>query len=134
MTDRDDQTRFQIQLPGFELSIAGERADVERLYHLVSQDIVPLLSPGRQPLTPAKAPRQPPTYTWVYSCTDFYSKVYAVDDEQLRAGLLGRFVDPKRLRRIYVARDDSDLFTRLAGTQTTLWAEFTESGRRHFQQ
>jgi hypothetical protein len=136
MSDNDSPTRFTLDLPGFQLDISGDRAFVEELYHRVSLDILPLIFPNHPaPRSPARAQaaRRAKGYTWVYGVTQYYSKVYAVSDDELRAGLLGPYLDPGQVRRIYVARDDHDLFTSLAGGQKTLWAEFTAEGRSRFQ-
>lgn len=130
-------TRFKLDLPGFELEIAGEQRFVEDLYRQISQELIPLVLPaqrdenGLEDTAVIRAPHL--GYTWVYGVTDFYSKVYAVSDAELASGLLGAYLKPSRLRRIYVARDHNDLFTQLAGEQKTLWAEFTPAGRERFQ-
>ena len=138
MSDHKSPTRFSLDLPGFELEITGDRAFVEELYHRVSQDVLPLVfhdHTDEQATVVKASPTGEPAagYTWVYGVTQYYNKVYAVSDEELRTGVLGPFVVPSRLRRIYVDRDDSDLFTSLAGSQKTLWAEFTPEGRDRFQ-
>jgi hypothetical protein len=132
----DRLTRFKLDLPGFELEITGEQRCVEDLYRQISQDLIPLVqprAPGPDGLEDTAVIRAHTGYTWVYGVTDYYSKVYAVADAELAAGLLGSHIQPSRLRRIYVARDDDDLFTKLAGEQKTLWAEFTPAGRARFQ-
>jgi hypothetical protein len=139
MTDNDSPTRFNLELPGLRINISGEKAFVEELYYALSHDLLPLFLAG-QGATPTPTPQPTPnetsdkdTYSWVYRCSEFFNKVYAVNDQQLRAGILGSCVDPRRIRRVYVARDDRDLFTSLAGTHKSLWAEFTQEGVDRFQ-
>ncbi len=83
-------------------------------------------------LTTPPEPGYDSDYTWLYVCTDFYNKVYAVENDALRQGLLGRYVDPTAVSRVQLDRDDA-LGERIGGKPKTLWSEFTEAGRLQFQ-
>ena len=136
MSDNDSRTRFNLDLPGFSLTISGDKVFVEDVYRRVSQDILPVVfpAPGSPMVRPtgSQPKKSTPTFTWVYGVTQYYNKVYAVDDNELRRSILGPFILPTQIKRIYVDRDDSDLFTSLTGSQKTLWAEFTPEGKEKF--
>lgn len=137
MSEERNRTRFRIELPGLEVSISGDRAFVEDLFKEISADLLPALTGqvgSHAGLTPLDLPTVGETsYTWVYGCSPLYSKVYAVRDAHIRAGLLGGAVDPAQLRRIYIDGVESELFAAIAGGQQTLWAEFTDEGKERFQ-
>ncbi|MBN1944229.1 MAG: hypothetical protein JW797_01080 [Bradymonadales bacterium] len=138
MSDNDSLTRFHLELPDFELSLSGDRASVEELYRLISHDLLPvLLSGGSDPIAPGATQNMEGMagsgFTWVYGCTTYYNKVYAVDDAQLRNSLLGPCLQLGRIRRIYLDSEESELCSTLCGGAVTLWAEFTDEGRERFR-
>ena len=137
MSEDQNRTSFRIELPGLEVSISGDRAFVEDIFQEISADLLPALTgQGRvhAGLTPLDLPVvDESSYTWVYGCSPLYSKVYAVRDTHIRAGLLGGAIDSAQLRRIYVDGVESELFAAIAGGQQTLWAEFTDEGKERFQ-
>jgi len=126
---QDTRTQFRLDLPGLEIDISGDKRFVEDLFGRISHDLLPILTgQGNQP---APGMESSESYTWVYGCTEYFNKVYAVRDAQIEASILGRCVAPGKIGRIYLDREEGPLFPALAQGQQTLWAEFTEEGREH---
>jgi hypothetical protein len=74
-------------------------------------------------------------YTWIYNCTSHYNKVYVIENQVILHSFYGRFLNPQRIRRIYIDRDTkSTLFKPLAAGNRTLWAEITPEGRRMIEE
>lgn len=74
-------------------------------------------------------------YTWIYNCTAHYNKVYVIENQVIVHSFYGRFLNPQRIRRIYVDRDSkTTLFKPLAAGNRTLWAEITPEGRRMIEE
>ncbi len=141
VADTDRITRFRLELPGLTMELAGEKKVVESLYQSISADLLPVLFPSRSPGAPAvKAAPAPPQaaghradYTWLYVCTTYYNKVYAVENTELASGALGECLDIGRLSRVYLDDVPEGMVTTLAPHPRTLWSEFTEEGRRRFR-
>lgn len=130
-------TRFVLRLPQLRIELAGEKTFVEELYRTINRDFTPLieaarrgeLGAGKLPEVTQENPAVRSGHTWVYLCTAYFNKVYVMENSRLEAGLLGRFLDIDRLRRIYVAEEHSPVLAGLSDTDQTLFAEFTEEGR-----
>ncbi|MDX9719950.1 MAG: hypothetical protein RBU37_04320 [Myxococcota bacterium] len=134
--DDSNYTRFRLNLAQFSVELAGEKNFVEELYRKVYRDLLPLINtpkPGPEAITPQPVDNKAnpgQDYTWIYSCTPHYNKVYVVENSVLVHSIFGRHLDPRRLRRIYLDRANSPLFRDLASGNRTLWAEITPEGRR----
>ena len=135
-------TRFRLNLPNILIELTGERDFVEELYRQVSRDLLPLYeSQPPKPLPsapelPAKAAHKADVskaphkrFTWIYACTDLFHKVYVVENPTIDRSIIGRWIDARNIRRLYLNREDEKLIDSLAGSNKTLWAEFTEAGR-----
>lgn len=68
-------------------------------------------------------------YVWVYITHDIYNKVYVVDLDSFMGSPFSRFLDGRRLRKLYVSRDQQDSLGALLHHGKTLWSELTERGR-----
>ena len=132
------RTRFLINLPGFTAELEGERKFVEDLYRKISRDVGPFIAAGNEARRKAdSSPEEDSSighargggYTWVYLCTELFNKVYVVDNSVLDNSALGRFVDPDRVRRVYLNNEGTAKLTGLTSGSRTLWAEFTDEGR-----
>lgn len=155
---KPEYTRFRLNLPQFSIEISGEKTFVEELYRKVQADLLPLLeNPGKaaqihaQSSSPSVASMAqsggrggPPAidesnvprmdYTWIYSCTTHYNKVYVVENRVINHSIFGRYIDARRVRRIYIDRDKTRLFKELSSGTNTLWAEITPEGRKMIEQ
>lgn len=125
----DTRTQFRLDLPGLEIEISGDKRFVEDLFGRISHDLLPVLTGQPDQELPGTEPSQ--SYTWIYGCTEYFNKVYAVRDTQINASILGGCIRTAKLRRIYLDQEEGPLFPALAQGQQTLWAEFTEEGREH---
>ena len=134
--DEKEYTRFRLNLPEFSVELAGEKEFVEELYRKVYRDLLPLLSSSAPtqavidpaPVEPESHPRH--DYTWIYSCTPHYNKVYVAENSVLTHSVVGHYLDPRRIRRVYLDRKRSQLFSEFSEGNRTLWAEITPEGRR----
>ena len=132
-----EYTRFRLNLSHFSVELAGEKTFVEELYRKVYRDLLPLMAnpqPSQEQIDPS--PQEPKSfprldYTWIYSCSHHYNKVYVIENSVIAKSIFGHTLDPQRLRRVYVDREHQGrLFKELAAGNRTLWAEITPEGRR----
>ncbi|OIP41857.1 MAG: hypothetical protein AUK47_05750 [Deltaproteobacteria bacterium CG2_30_63_29] len=138
--EEKEYTKFRLNLQQFSVELAGEKTFVEELYRKVYRDLLPLLStPEPTPKEIDPAPAEPASYarldyTWVYKCTPHYNKVYVIENGVVTHSVFGRYVDPRRLRRIYLDHTKPPLFSELSSGNRTLWAEITPEGRRMIEE
>ncbi len=135
-------TRFRLNLQFFTIELAGEKTFVEELYRKVYRDLLPLLNtpkPTEAAIDPK--PEESPSkarleYTWIYSCTPHYNKVYVVENAIMTHSIFGRVLNPKSIRRIYIERnpESAHLFREVSAGNRTLWAEITPEGRRMIEE
>lgn len=69
-------------------------------------------------------------YVWIYVTHEIYNKVYVVDLESFMHSPFSRYLDGRRLRKLYIDRTSQELLGPLISTGKTLWSELTREGRK----
>lgn len=74
-------------------------------------------------------PGRDESYIWVYVTHDIYNKVYVIDTETFTSSSIHRFLDGRRMRKVYLDQAHQEFLRPLLGTGKTLWSELTAKGR-----
>jgi len=139
---------LKIRTPNINLNLEGDAALVRAGYEGIRSELLRQLraeridteqQPYAEPVVKARPKKQKrpfenqPEYVWVFKTNDLYHKVHVVERVKLHATGLGCYVQPGRLKRIYVESDYADLVGQLIPPGKTLWSELTRLGRERLR-
>ena len=140
------KAKLKIKTDDFTLDLEGDSEFILSAYISVRDEIVRRLNHKIKPPAPKKpdkfdgkfsgrSPYENPQedYLWVYSCHDIYNKVYVINRANLESSYLSRLIDIKRVKKIFIERDQSELLSSVLSEGKTLWSELTPVGREKLQ-
>ena len=136
----DELTHFRFDFGGIKLEVSGDREFVREMYHRVMQDVEKARRGSvdetngvqitkKEGTTEKLAPAREAS-VWAHRCSDLMRKIYMLSSQGIKGTPLANFVDISAVKNVYIAKDIFDEI--LPGTESsqTLWAEFTQAGRK----
>ena len=135
----DDLTHFQFDFGGVSLELSGERRFVEEMYQQVMRDVEAARSGRKEaalatkPAGPAQGPGkvEEQAVVWIHRCSEMMRKIYMVPAAELGDTMLAKSLAPERINVLYVDKGAMDVLPTFDHGKT-LWAEFTELGKKKF--
>ncbi len=134
---KDDNITLRFECGGVELKISGKHEFVQKMYRTMMEDVEEARKRAEDEAHQTTVPEPPEgkrPSAWLHRCGAMMHKIYMVTNEDLESTLLDGFVDVVELSAIYVEDEVFDQVIGQVERGDTLWAEFTNLGRRKMKE